>query len=414
MRRTLTDKGVIALKPRAERYALPDPQMVGHYVRVQPTGSKTFVAVARNPGGRQVWTAIGAADVMSITEAREAAREVIKRIRAGLPAVETKPDSVAAVVENWLKRHLEAEGRQHLPTKDPARYRLRSQREIRRMLNSHILPAWRDREFIGIRRSDITKLMDRVQDKHGARAADYVLNVFSSIANWHASRVDDYVPPIARGMKRQSTKAQARTRILDDGELAAIWKASENAGKFGAFVRLSLLTGQRRTRVAEMKWSEIDADGLWTLPIEPREKENGGKLRLPEAALAIIRGQPRIGENPYVFPGRDRDGYLGPFKGLGQAQAVMIAGLPDMPRWVLHDLRRTARSLMSRAGVRPDIAERVLGHAIVGVEGTYNRYAYEAEKGEALAALAALIRAIVDPPAADNVVPMVESRERRQ
>ena len=50
------------------------------------------------------------------------------------------------------------------------------------MLNSHILPAWRDREFVGIRRSDITKLMDRVQDKHGARAADYVLNVFSAIA----------------------------------------------------------------------------------------------------------------------------------------------------------------------------------------------------------------------------------------
>ena len=96
-------------------------------------------------------------------------------------------------------------------------------------------------------------------------------------------------------MRRQSTKAQARKRILDDGELAAIWKASETAGKFGAFVRLSLLTAQRRTRVAEMKWEEIDADGLWTLPIEPREKENGGRLQLPEAALEIIRAQPRLG-----------------------------------------------------------------------------------------------------------------------
>jgi integrase len=398
MRKTLTDRGVAGLKPRAERYALPDPQMTGHYVRVQPSGAKSFVTVARTPAGKQVWTAIGAADVMPIAEAREAAREIIKRIRAGLPAIEIKPDSVGAVVENWTKRHLEEKG-------------LRSSREIRRMLKTHILPAWRDREFVGIRRSDVTALMDRVQDKHGARAADYVLNVFSSIANWYATRVDDYRPPLIKGMRRQSTKAQARKRILDDAEIRTLWKAAETAGMFGAIARLLLLTGQRRTRVAEMKWSEIDSDGLWTLPIEPREKENGGKLRLPRAALDIIRAQPRIGDNPHVFPGRDRDGYLGPYKGLGQAKAIMDArtGVKD---WVVHDLRRTARSLMSRAGVRPEIAERVLGHAIVGIEATYDRYGYEDEKADALARLAALIRGIVDP--VDNVVTMVKKPRKQR
>ena len=55
-----------------------------------------------------------------------------------------------------------------------------------------------------------------------------------------------------------------------------------------------------------------------------------------------------------------------------------------MPQWQLHDLRRTARSLMSRAGVRPDIAERVLGHAISGVEGVYDRHPYRDEKADAL------------------------------
>ena len=65
----------------------------------------------------------------------------------------------------------------------------------------------------------------------------------------------------------------------------------------------------------------------------------------------------------------------------------MIAELPDMPRWVLHDLRRTARSLMARAGVRSDIAERVLGHAIQGVEGTYDRYGYTAREGGRAGAL---------------------------
>ena len=75
-----------------------------------------------------------------------------------------------------------------------------------------------------------------------------------------------------------------------------------------------------------------------------------------------------------------------------------------MPQWGLHDLRRTARSLLSRAGVRPDISERVLGHAINGVEGTYDRHAYTTEKAHALNALASLIDGIVHPQ--DTAVPM--------
>ena len=72
-----------------------------------------------------------------------------------------------------------------------------------------------------------------------------------------------------------------------------------------------------------------------------------------------------------------------------------------MPPWVLHDLRRTARSLMSRAGVESDIAERVLGHILQGVRGTYDRYAYEAEKRDALTRLASLVDRILKPDAAN-------------
>jgi hypothetical protein len=68
---------------------------------------------------------------------------------------------------------------------------------------------------------------------------------------------------------------------------------------------------------------------------------------------------------------------------------------------------------MARAGVRPDIAERVLGHAIVGVAGTYDRHSYREEKADALARLAALIGNIVAPPPA-NVVPMTEPKRQRR
>jgi len=69
-------------------------------------------------------------------------------------------------------------------------------------------------------------------------------------------------------------------------------------------------------------------------------------------------------------------------------------------------LRRTGRSLMSRAGVDADHAERCLGHVIGGVRGTYDRHAYHAEKKQAFEALAAQIDRIINPQ--PNVIPMSE------
>lgn len=77
-----------------------------------------------------------------------------------------------------------------------------------------------------------------------------------------------------------------------------------------------------------------------------------------------------------------------------------------VPHWTLHELRRTAKTLMARAGVRPDISERVLGHAIQGVEGTYDRHDYLKEKRDALEALATMIDRIV----ANNIADIVELR----
>jgi hypothetical protein len=81
----LTDRRVAALKPRKARYALPDPQATGLYVRVMPSGRKSFVAVTRDPSGRQIWTTLSPSNQLSIDDARDLARLVILEIRAGIP-----------------------------------------------------------------------------------------------------------------------------------------------------------------------------------------------------------------------------------------------------------------------------------------------------------------------------------------
>src|SRR5215207_4082293 len=132
---------------------------------------------------------IGPADAFSIEEARTRARDVLTRVHAGLPAFEAppvKPASFEHVAEQWLARHVRAKG-------------LRSESEVTRLLKARVFPAWKDRPFLSIRRSDVAALLDSVEDEHGAKQADYVLSAvrgIMSIMNWYATRHDDYMPPL--------------------------------------------------------------------------------------------------------------------------------------------------------------------------------------------------------------------------
>lgn len=378
-RRTLSDLGVAALKARAKNYLFPDPELSGHFVRVGRTGAKSFMLVTRDPTGKQIWKSVGQPGDLAIEKARTMARAMKARIRAGLPAEEPKPERAETfreVSDNWIKRHVEAKG-------------LRSKAEIERTLNKHVLPEWQDRPFVGIRRSDIAVLLDRIEDENGARQADLVLAHLRTMSGWYAARRDDYVPPFIRGMRR--APVVKRDRVLDDHELRAVWHQAEKPGQLGAIIRLAFMTAQRREKLASMRWDDI-VDGVWIVPAEARSKGTGGALQLPAAALAIIEAQPRQEGNPYVFAGRTRGSH---FDGFGKAKAAFDKALPAMPGWTLHDLRRTARSLMSRAGTRPDIAERVLGHVVPGVEGVYDRHKYQIEKAAALKSLEDLIMSII-------------------
>jgi integrase len=400
-RQRLTDTKIAALRPAAKRRLVADPECPGLYVRITPAGSRSFTVVARDPHGAQVWREVKGAvvGVDKIADVREKAREAIKRIKVGkdaFPPPPPKADTFKAVAENYLKRHVRANG-------------LRSAAEIERCLNVYVYPSWGERVFTEIRRTDVAKLLDVIEEENGPRQADYVLAIIRGIMNWYASRSDDYLSPIVRRMARTKPAERKRERILTDDELRRLWPILDARGSFGALLQIALLTGQRREKVAAMRWADVSVDGVWTIPAEAREKGNAGSLTLPEMALEIVRAQKRIEGNPYVFPGRG-EGHFAGFSPCKRALDEKIAEGGAMAPWVIHDLRRAARSLLSRAGVRPDISERVLGHIIPGVEGVYDRHSYDAEKKDALERLAALVGLILNPPA-DNVAQLTSRRK---
>jgi integrase len=382
---------VAGLPRRPKPYFHPDPELPKHGIRVRPTGPGAYTVICRDPLGKQRWTKTGSTAEMPIAEAREIARAVIRRIEQGLPAFEPpkpKADGVAVVTAEWLKRHVD-------------KAKLRSAPEYRRIVGTYIVPHWGERAFAEIRRSDIAGLLDFIEDNHGPHQADAVLSVLRMVGTWQRDRSDDYVSPFAGVKRRVAKQSRKRLHKLTDVEIRALWLAADRAGAFGALIQLLLLTAQRLDKVRTMRWRDIGPDGVWTIPTAPREKGNAGALQLPKAALAIIERQPRIARNPYVFAGNGD----GP-RAFEHRHKLAFDAASGVSGWRLHDLRRAARSLMSRAGVLNDHAELVLGHARPGVEGTYDLHRYDHEKADALRRLSALVERMVNPPSG-NVVPLL-------
>ena len=87
-RKTLNDEGVAKLPVKRNRYAFPDPELPMHYIRVQPSGAKSFVVVTRDRDNRQRWITIGSPPAYTIDTARKRASETIRAVREG----RTEPD----------------------------------------------------------------------------------------------------------------------------------------------------------------------------------------------------------------------------------------------------------------------------------------------------------------------------------
>jgi integrase len=248
-------------------------------------------------------------------------------------------------------------------------------------------------------------MLDKVEDEAGPVQADRVRAYLRKALSWYAERDDEFNLNAAfvRVGPRANPKERARTRVLSDDEIRIIWSALGEAGTFGALLKTLLLTAQRRDEVANMSWKEIGTDGIWTIPAERYKTKRPNFVPFSAKALATIEAQPKIEECDYVFPSLVKT----PFTGFGKSKArldksILLKmqkryqkGVEPPPNWTLHDLRRTAKTLMARAGVRPDISERVLGHVIAGVEGTYDRHSYAEEKRDALEKLAAMIEQIL-------------------
>ena len=391
---------------------ISDAQAKGLRLLVHPTGSKVWICRYRFSGKSRKLTlgpvaALRKGDrnpenALTLAVARIRAAEVQHRVEQGHDPASEK---LVEQHERQQQQQADAETFQSVAEGFFAR-EVRKKRDFRsahrqlRDLKRLAFPELGKLPIKSIRRSDIVRLLDKIMEKNGPTMSDAVLSHLSKIMDDHARRSDHFHSPIVRGMRQTKESERAREKILDDHELQAVWTASKGAGAFGAYIRFLLLTAARRNEASRLTWGELsNGNAVWTLPAS-RNKVKKELIRpLSKAAQEALSGMPRGASNDLVFRenGRTVRSNLAAMK----ESFDQRCGVTD---WRLHDLRRTSRSLMSRAGANVDHAERCLGHVIRGVRGVYDKHKFFEEKRHVFEQLATLIGNITNPQA--NVVPL--------
>jgi integrase len=409
MKKRLTDRTLQTLKaaPTGSRYDVMDTDVRGFGVRVDDQGRKAFVLITRYPGSsnpsRRV---VGEYGVMTLADAREKAREWRKLIAAGTdPRTEEdrqkraelrrQENSFASVAEAYFA--------------DIKRRKLRRAWEVEHEMRREFA-AWFKRPITDISRADVLSVVEAALARDAPWQAHHVLSYASRIFNWAIERGTyglDHSPCERMRPAKIIGLKEPRTRVLTDEELRALWHA-KLPYPLGPLVQLLLLTGQRRTEVAEARWGEFDFDrALWLIPQARMKAGAAHVVPLVPDAIAVLDALPRFEHGDHLFSttfgAKAINGFSKGKQLIDKAMSKQL-GHPVSP-WVLHDCRRTMRTHLSALPVPDLVRELVIGHTKKGLHRVYDQYAYLDEKRHALELWSARLRSIVTPPPA-NVVPL--------
>lgn len=391
----------LAALPGQDRTIYWDETLPGFGLMVMASGARSYVVQYRNAKGNSRRMSLDA--VLKVEKARKEAMGILSDAAKGADPLEIR-QKAAEKVGSTLK----AVGDEYLTRDGKA---LRSIEQRRDHLERLVYPKLGKKQIGDIKRSEIVALLDRIEDQQGPVMADAVLATVRRVMGWHAGRSDEFRSPIVRGMARTKPKERRRSRILSDDELKTVWKAAEGGTSvFDYLIRFILLTATRRNEAARKRSSENTDEG-WIIPASRHKSKRDFLLPMSTAAKALEISVPKIGRRGLIF---STDGQT-PISGFSKFKADFDERC-GVTGWTLHDLRRTARTLMSRTKADPDHAELALGHVIAGIRGTYDVHGYRDEKLAVFEALAAQIDRIVNPPALDasspasNVFVLAEAR----
>jgi len=364
-----------------------DDDISGFGLRVRESGTRTWIYRYRI-GNKQRSITLGSATAVALATARANAGQLEARVRlGGDPALDKETARAASndLIRSLIDQYLDArQAEQH--------WRPASLRRVRRHLliyakPLHGLPA------TAVTQRELARLLNKIADESGISTSNRLRASLAAFLRWVIEQgirlpdgnVASYIRP---------RKEQARTRVLKDAEIKAVWHGCIGED-YGDIIKLLLLTGQRAAEIGSLRWGEI-RDNCIELSGDRTKNKHAHSIPLSPAARAILDNR-RIMGRTYCF-GRDRNG----FQGWGACKARLDQRIAksgaSLPPWLVHDLRRTCATGMASLGVQPHIVEAVRNHVSGhkgGVAGIYNHATYPKEKRKALERWAKHVLAVV-------------------
>jgi integrase len=427
MPKLLTAAAVDKLRPDAKRKEIRDGGAPGLRLVIQPSGHKSWVMRFRGAGGRHTKLTLGTVDLtrsedaepvlggpLTLSAARVLANQVSRQRAQGVDVAEAKrqlgrrgtaANDFGALVRDFVEDHARPNLRGWRTTAKTLGLTYPDDGSEPTVIPRSLASRWSAKAAAEIDPSMIYAAVDEarkvgvagtktrnegVSDSRGRATAKALSRLFA----WAVEHRRVTVNPTV-GMYRPKAPP-ARDRVLTVAEIREFWRACGELGwPFGPCFQLMLITGQRRSEVAGMRWDELSEDlSVWTLSAARTKNKRLHVVHLPPMARRIIAAAPRIVDSPFVFGTTTRTA----ISGFSKTKAKLDGLMPSVAAWRTHDLRRTCVTMMAEIGVLPHVIEAVVNHVSgfrSGVAGTYNRASYATERRRALEAWARHLARVV-------------------
>lgn len=351
-------------------FMLWDANPVGLGLKLRQSGSASWIYTYRPKGSGRATAArtmtIGPWPGVTLESARKAAQAHAGHVALGQdPAVELRHKRKAArrLVSSCID-DFEA---------DMNRRRLVNAKTITSTLKRG-LASLSARDITEISRRDVVDQVTKLIEAGKPGAAADLRRHARTFLEWAVTHGYREFNPMA-GLRLPKTSRAERLedgrrigRALADEEVHRVWSTTASASPFHGLVRLALLTGLRRSELAGLRWSDIKQDRL-VIPAERTKTGITHEVPLTPPMTNVLQSQHRT-TNPLVFVSGRRTGGT---KISGWSKLLPKVVKASGVDFTLHDLRRTARTNLSRLGVAEDVAELCIGHVRRGLLGTYNK-----------------------------------------
>lgn len=362
-----------------QRHDYIDTKVAGFTLRVSYTGVKAFSFVYRHKGEpRRI--SLGQYPGMPLAEARDKAITLRQQVNNGLDPVsmakqeaeakaqaeaQAAADSYEVLLGKFLLSHNK---------KNTARY-------AANMKTLLTIPALLVRPVAAIKRRELIELVEE-KELQSQSSAVHLKSYFAMFFDWLLDREYITANPAAR-MKKVGKRVPSRKRVLEDAELASIWRCSYQVGVFGPVVRCLMLSGARRTEIGSLEWVEVK-DDHFAIPAARMKMSRDHVIPITRLIAAEMKNVARIKDCKYVFTSDGKHPVGGYGHAIAKLRKLVAADLGhEVPNWRLHDLRRTLVTRFAAMGVPDAVIKATVGHAAKANDTTnkvYNQHQYFDEK----------------------------------